>query len=110
MDAQTKSLKQAINTLIREVQNNRCHKLALRDALDGLSLQDSNKIAPCMHRNASECVRSLTLLLASVMEIIVVTNRGGKIARMNYGTDEKQAIEVLKYFKLHNITAHIEIE
>jgi len=106
-----KSFKQALVTLINDIENNRCQKLAVRDAAFGLRLQDVNALMPCIHsRNSGETRRNLNQLLDSVVDLIVIALENGQEIRLNCGTDGEHAVEALKYFKLNNTRARIEIQ
>lgn len=111
MHTPVKSFKQALTTLINDIDNNRCQKLAVRTAVFGLRLQDVNMLMPCIHSRDSRATRrNLTLLLDSVTDLIVIALEEGKETFLNCGTDGDHAIEVLKYFKLHGTYARIEIQ
>lgn len=106
-----KSFKQAVTTLIDDVKNNRCMALAVRDAINGLRLQDTNALMVCIHRHNSRATyQNLIQLLNSIVEVVVIADEDGKEIRLNCGTDGEHAIETLKSFKLRNIAARIEIQ
>ncbi|MGK7247383.1 hypothetical protein ACSPAH_23030 [Buttiauxella agrestis] len=111
MNVPVKSFKQALVTLINDIDNNRCLALSVRAAVLGLRLQDVNTLMPCIHSRDSKSTRqNLLLLLDSAVDLIVIASEDGKETRLNCGSDGEHAIEVLKYFKLHNNCARIEIQ
>ncbi|BBJ63125.1 hypothetical protein [Enterobacter asburiae] len=108
---EVKTVKTAIAKLISDIENNRCHRLAYREAVEELCQEVANQITRCMHsRDTGMTLRDLRELAAETLETIIVTASEEGITRQNYsGHTAAEVIEILKGLHRQGIKAWLEV-
>lgn len=95
---EVKTVRIAIAKLIYDIENNRCHRLAYRDAVEGLCQDVANQITRRMHfRDTGMTLRDLRELAKETLETIIVTESEEGQTRQNYGGHS--ASDVIKILK-----------
>lgn len=97
-----KSLKSAAMQFLSDVRGNRCMILSYRDAIDGLSFDDANRITRCYYRRDTRTTTRLLLDLIDNLEsisgleyIITLHVNNGEDVKISY----KSEVEALKEFR-----------
>lgn len=68
-----KTLKSAAMQFLSDVRSNRCMILSYRDAIEGLGLNQQNRITRCYHkRDSRQTIAELTELISSLLEYVVI--------------------------------------
>lgn len=96
-----KTLKSAATQLLSDVLNNRCMKIAIRNAVEGLSIDSRNKIILCCNsRDTGSTVRDLKELIENLNEYVVTLHIDGQEFNTVYRGDEEEALKLFRGYVL----------
>jgi hypothetical protein len=106
------TLKNAVNILIKTIDQKGCFISARRDVLEGRSLHETSRIVGCIvPGDLKQTRRKLLLLAASLLDTWVVVSTGTQATCwMNYQQEHEQAVDTLKFYKLQGKVAWIEVK